>query len=94
MLQGCRSVDEFKRLNKINKGTYGVVYRAREKKTREIVALKRVKMEKEREVVDVKEVVVGSSLDSIFMVMEYMEHDLRGLMESMQRHLVRVKLNA
>jgi cell division cycle 2-like len=105
MLQGCRSVDEFERLNKINEGTYGVVYRARDKRTGEIVALKKVKMEKEREgfpltslreinillsfhhpsIVDVKEVVVGSSLDSIFMVMEYMEHDLKGVMEAMKQ---------
>ncbi|XP_073006685.1 cyclin-dependent kinase G-2-like isoform X2 [Typha latifolia] len=105
MLQGCRSVDEFERLNKIDEGTYGVVYRARDKKTSEVVALKKVKMEKEREgfpltslreinillsfhhpsVVDVKEVVVGSSLDSIFMVMEYMEHDLKALMETMKQ---------
>ncbi|URE39270.1 cyclin-dependent kinase [Musa troglodytarum] len=49
MLQGCRSVDEFERLNKIDEGTYGVVYRAKDKKSREIVALKKVKMEKERE---------------------------------------------
>uniref|UniRef100_A0A6N2MXG8 Protein kinase domain-containing protein n=1 Tax=Salix viminalis TaxID=40686 RepID=A0A6N2MXG8_SALVM len=79
--------------------------RSRDKKTGEIVALKKVKMEKEREgfpltslreinillsfhhpsIVDVKEVVVGSNLDSIFMVMEYMEHDLKGLMESMRQ---------
>lgn len=105
MLQGCRSVDEFERLNKIDEGTYGVVYRARDKITGDIVALKKVKMEKEREgfpltslreinillsfhhpsIVDVKEVVVGSSLDSIFMVMEYMEHDLKGLMETMKQ---------
>ncbi|GFP88360.1 cyclin-dependent kinase g-2 [Phtheirospermum japonicum] len=105
MLQGCRSVDEFERLNKIDEGTYGVVFRARDKKTGEIVALKKVKMEKEREgfpltslreinillsvdhpsIVDVKEVVVGSSLDSIFMVMEYMEHDLKALMETMKQ---------
>ncbi|KAG7029247.1 Cyclin-dependent kinase G-2 [Cucurbita argyrosperma subsp. argyrosperma] len=104
MLQGCRSVDEFERLNKIDEGTYGVVYRARDKKTGEIVALKKVKMEKEREgfpltalreinillsfhhpsIIDVKEVVVGNSLDSIFMAMEYMEHDLKGLMETMK----------
>ncbi|KGN51693.1 cyclin-dependent kinase G-2 isoform X1 [Cucumis sativus] len=105
MLQGCRSVDEFERLNKIDEGTYGVVYRARDKKSGEVVALKKVKMEKEREgfpmtslreinillsfhhpsIVDVKEVVVGSSLDSIFMVMEYMEHDLKALMETMKQ---------
>jgi cell division cycle 2-like len=105
MLQGCRSVDEFERLNKINEGTYGVVYRARDKKSGEIVALKKVKMEKEKEgfpmtslreinillsfhhpsIVDVKEVVVGSTMDSIFMVMEYMEHDLKGVMETMKQ---------
>ncbi|KAL5998167.1 hypothetical protein ACLOJK_009105 [Asimina triloba] len=105
MLQGCRSVDEFERLNKIDEGTYGVVYRARDKKTDKVVALKKVKMEKEKEgfpltslreinillsfhhpsIVDVKEVVVGSNLDSIFMVMEYMEHDLKALMETMKQ---------
>ncbi|KAJ0493584.1 putative protein-serine/threonine kinase CMGC-CDK-PITSLRE family [Helianthus annuus] len=105
MLQGCRSVDEFERLNKIDEGTYGVVFRAKDKKTGEIVALKKVKMEKEREgfpltslreinillsfnhpsIVDVKEVVVGRNLDSIFMVMEYMEHDLKALMETMKQ---------
>ncbi|KAI4383599.1 hypothetical protein MLD38_009415 [Melastoma candidum] len=105
MFLGCRSVDEFERLNKIDEGTYGVVFRARDKKTGEVVALKKVKMEKEREgfpltslreinillsfhhpsIVDVKEVVVGSNLDSIYMVMEYMEHDLKGLMEAMKQ---------
>ncbi|KAG9439331.1 hypothetical protein H6P81_019496 [Aristolochia fimbriata] len=105
MLRGCRSVDEFEKLNKIDEGTYGVVFRARDKKTDDIVALKKVKMAKEREgfpltslreinillsfhhpsIVDVKEVVVGSDLNQIFMVMEYMEHDLKGLMETMKQ---------
>lgn len=49
MLQGCRSVEEFQCLNRIEEGTYGVVYRAKDKKTDEIVALKRLKMEKEKE---------------------------------------------
>ncbi|XP_030440184.2 cyclin-dependent kinase G-2 [Syzygium oleosum] len=106
MLDSCRSVFEYERLNKINEGTYGVVYRARDKKTGEIVALKKVKMNKQdsdggfpltslREinillslnhpsVVGVKEVVMGDA-DSIFMVMEYMEHDLKGLMETRKR---------
>ncbi|KAH8042148.1 hypothetical protein HPB51_021232 [Rhipicephalus microplus] len=48
-IQGCRSVEEFHCLNRIEEGTYGVVYRARDKKTDEIVALKRLKMEKEKE---------------------------------------------
>jgi cell division cycle 2-like protein len=104
MLQGCRSVDEFKRLNTINEGTYGVVSRAEDLETGETVALKRVKMENEREgfpltslreinillsfhhpsIVDVKEIVVGSG-DSTYMVMEYMEHDLKAVMESMKQ---------
>lgn len=32
-LQGCRSVEEFQCLNRIEEGTYGVVYRAKDKKT-------------------------------------------------------------
>ncbi|KAK7080185.1 hypothetical protein SK128_020452, partial [Halocaridina rubra] len=48
-IMGCRSVDEFECLNRIEEGTYGVVYRAREKATNQIVALKRLKMEKEKE---------------------------------------------
>ena len=36
-LQGCRSVEEFQCLNKIEEGAYGVVYRAQDKKTSEIL---------------------------------------------------------
>jgi cell division cycle 2-like protein len=32
-IEGCRNVDEFMCLNRIEEGTYGVVYRARDKKT-------------------------------------------------------------
>lgn len=35
-------------------------------------------------VLDVREVVVGSGLKSVFMVMEFLEHDLRVLMENMR----------
>jgi cell division cycle 2-like protein len=35
-------------------------------------------------IVRVKEVVMGD-LDSVFMVMEYMEHDLKGLMQAMKQ---------
>ena len=78
--------------------------RARDKVTGEIVALKKVKMDQEKEgfpitslrevkvlmnykhpyIVDVKEIVVGRNLDSIFIVMEYLDHDLKGLMETMK----------
>uniref|UniRef100_K3YMD2 [RNA-polymerase]-subunit kinase n=1 Tax=Setaria italica TaxID=4555 RepID=K3YMD2_SETIT len=86
MLQGCRSVDEFERLNKINEGTYGKMEKEREgfalTSLREINILLSFH---HPSIVDVKEVVVGSSLDSIFMVMEYMEHDLKGVMETMKQ---------
>lgn len=32
-IQGCRSVEEFNCLNRIEEGTYGVVYRAKDKKS-------------------------------------------------------------
>ncbi|CAH8325581.1 unnamed protein product [Eruca vesicaria subsp. sativa] len=106
MLLGSRSVNGFQKLNKINEGTYGIVYRARDEKTKEIVALKKIKMKEDRyeeeygfpltslreinillscnhpSIVNVKEVVVGGKNDSdVYMVMEHLEHDLKGLME-------------
>ncbi|KAL5717712.1 cyclin-dependent kinase [Ranunculus cassubicifolius] len=104
----CRSVHDFERIRKIGSGTYGVVFQARDKKTGEIVALKKVKMEKEREgfpitslreinilvslrhpsVVEVKEVVVEEDVKrgkfETYLVMEYIEHDLKGLMDTMK----------
>ncbi|KAK9788429.1 hypothetical protein WJX73_000565 [Symbiochloris irregularis] len=109
MLTGCRNVHHYQRLNKISEGTYGVVYRAREKTKDTICALKKVIMPREgpasrdgfpltalREVnvllsiyhpniVNVTEVVVGESLDAVFMVMEYMDHELKFLMEQMKQ---------
>lgn len=143
-------------MNRIEEGTYGVVYRAKDKKTGkifsdrclfsasenvfrinkhvliadEIVALKRLKMEKEKEgfpitslreintilkaqhpnIVTVRvrsvfmgadyrslpcvklsflrphqEIVVGSNMDKIYIVMNYVEHDLKSLMETMKQ---------
>ncbi|XP_018111794.1 cyclin-dependent kinase 10 L homeolog isoform X1 [Xenopus laevis] len=45
----CRSVKEFEKLNRIGEGTYGIVYRARDTKSNEIVALKKVRMDKEKD---------------------------------------------
>ena len=44
----CRHVDSFEKLNRIDEGSYGTVYRARDKQTGEIVALKKLKLEKEQ----------------------------------------------
>ncbi|CAG7871201.1 unnamed protein product [Brassica rapa] len=105
MLSGSRDVNEYQKLSKINEGTYGVVYKAKDRKTEEIVALKMIKMNMEDEygfpltslreinillscnhpsIVNVKEVVVGNG-DSVFMVMEHLEHDLRGVMDRMKQ---------
>ena len=46
---GCaRSVADFEKLNRIGEGTYGVVFRARDTHSKEIVALKRVRTEKDK----------------------------------------------
>mmetsp|Transcript_10553 Transcript_10553/g.20863 ORF Transcript_10553/g.20863 Transcript_10553/m.20863 type:complete len:530 (-) Transcript_10553:1157-2746(-) len=47
MMKGCRSVERYEKLNRISEGTYGVVYRAKERETGRICALKRMKLEQE-----------------------------------------------
>ncbi|KAJ1919426.1 hypothetical protein H4219_002018 [Mycoemilia scoparia] len=101
----CRKVDDcYQKLNHIDEGTYGLVFRAKDKHTGDIVALKQLKLGKEatgfpitslREIhtlllakhpniVNVKEIVVGDKSSSIFIVMEYVEHDLKVLMQEMK----------
>lgn len=45
----CRSINSFEKLNQIGEGTYGVVYRARDKESGEVVAVKKMRMEQEKE---------------------------------------------
>jgi len=100
----CRFVTEFEKMNRIGEGTYGIVYRARDTKTGEIVALKKMRMEREKDgipvsalreitilldcnhenIVPMKEIAVGRSLESMFLVMEYCEQDLASLLDNMQ----------
>jgi cell division cycle 2-like len=47
-IRSARSVYSYERLNQIEEGSYGVVFRAREKATRDIVALKKLKLEEEK----------------------------------------------
>ena len=42
-------LDEFQKLEKISEGTYGVVYKARDKITDQFVALKKIRLETESE---------------------------------------------
>lgn len=48
VLTGCRSVENYEKLNRISEGSYGVVYRARDRITGDIVALKKLKLEQEQ----------------------------------------------
>ena len=100
----CRNVDRFERLNHIEEGSYGVVSRARDTETGEIVALKRLKLNKEKNgfpvtslreirtlmgarhphVVNIREVVMGDEIDQVYIVMDFIEHDLKTLMENMR----------
>lgn len=47
--QPQQSLSTYEKLGRIGEGTYGVVYRARDKKTNEIVALKKVRMDREKD---------------------------------------------
>ncbi|KAF9963739.1 Cyclin-dependent kinase 11B [Modicella reniformis] len=105
VLTGCRSVENYEKLNRISEGTYGVVYRARDRLTGEIVALKKLKLDQEKNgfpitslreiytlllakhphIVNVREIVVGDKLTQIFIVMDFIEHDLKELMSGMKQ---------
>lgn len=102
LIEGCDSIENYFYLNKIHEGVYGIVFRAKDKITNEIYAIKKVKLNKDQKegfpitsireinillslkhpnIVNLKEVAVGSSLDKIYVVMEYIEHELKDLMD-------------
>lgn len=102
-IQPSRSVYCYERLNQIEEGSYGVVFRARDKETGDIVALKKLKLDEEKHgfpitalreinalmscrhenVVHIREVVVGDTLTQVFVVMDFIEHDLKTLLTLM-----------
>ncbi|EDN05018.1 protein kinase [Histoplasma capsulatum] len=99
----CRHVDNFERLNRIEEGSYGLVSRAKELATGDIVALKRLKMEnchdgfpitglreiqillesRHTNIVHLREVVMGNGMDDVYLVMDFVEHDLKTLLDHM-----------
>ncbi|KAI6243474.1 putative serine/threonine-protein kinase [Aphelenchoides fujianensis] len=112
-IRGCRSIDEFRLLNRVSEGTFGVVFRAEERQTKDVVALKQLKMEREREgfpitslreinmlmkcrrhpnVVGLREIVTDATGEKIYLVMEFVEHDLRALMRQLEHRRKRFTL--
>ncbi|GAB1603554.1 cyclin-dependent kinase 12-like isoform X1 [Argonauta hians] len=107
---GERCVDVFRKICQIGEGTYGQVYKAEDTFSGELVALKKVRLENEKEgfpitavreikilrqlnhpnIVNLKEIVTDKqdALDfrkdkgAFYLVFEYMDHDLMGLLES------------
>ena len=98
--RGCRSVAVYRPIHAIDEGTYGKVFLAEDRVTKERVAIKQIKFDAVsanegfpltalREVgtllelsghpniVRAREMVVGSSLDKVYMVMDYMPHNAK-----------------
>ncbi|KAL1967052.1 hypothetical protein VTN77DRAFT_3576 [Rasamsonia byssochlamydoides] len=100
----CRHVDNYERLNHIEEGSYGLVSRAKDVVTGEIVALKKLKIENSPDgfpvtglreiqtlqqarhpnIVNLREVVMGNNMDDVYLVMDFLEHDLKTLLEDMR----------
>ncbi|CAF0909690.1 unnamed protein product, partial [Didymodactylos carnosus] len=106
---GDRNVDMYEILAKIGEGTYGEVFKARDKQTGELCALKKVRLENEKEgfpitavreiqilrqlthenIVNLKELVMDARTisdirndTSFYLVFEYCDHDLFGILDS------------
>ncbi|PWY99180.1 Pkinase-domain-containing protein [Testicularia cyperi] len=91
--------EAYESINQVGEGTYGQVFKARSERTGIYVALKKIRMEGEREgfpitamreikllqalrhenIVRLHEIMV-TTRGSIYMVFEYMEHDLNGIL--------------
>eukprot|EP00049_Salpingoeca_infusionum_P027717 m.33895 g.33895 ORF g.33895 m.33895 type:complete len:257 (-) comp9693_c0_seq1:784-1554(-) len=109
---GCRHIDVYEKLNRIDEGTFGVVFRVKDKGTGEVFAVKKLKLHKERDgfpitalreintllkvnhenIVNVRELVVGDTMDDVFIVMEFVEHDLKALLETMDKPPLRAEV--
>ncbi len=44
-----RTIDRYSKLEKIGEGTYGVVYKARDRVSQEVIALKKIRLDAEEE---------------------------------------------
>jgi serine/threonine protein kinase len=97
------TVSSFQKLEKIGEGTYGIVYKAKDKNTGKLVALKKIRPESENEgipattireilllknlkhstIIDLQEII--HSEDKMYLVFEYVETDLKKLIDDFSR---------
>lgn len=121
---GCRRIeDAYERINHLGQGTYGDVFRAKDRETGEIVAVKRIKMETDNKegfpitalreikilsklaasdetingellranIIKLREIVRSDGHESnnkkgsVYMVFDYMDHDMAGLLDRANR---------
>ncbi|KAI8378004.1 kinase-like domain-containing protein [Radiomyces spectabilis] len=88
----------FEKIGQVGQGTYGKVYKVKNCKTGQLMALKRIRMGSEKEgfpitamreikllqklkherVVELQQIMVAKG--SVYMVLEYMDHDLSGIL--------------
>lgn len=98
LIKTVRPVEIYQRSQQVGEGTYGKVYKAKNEITDEFVALKKLRLETEREgfpITAIREIKLLQSFDhknvisllemmvehnQIFMIFDYMEHDLTGLL--------------
>ncbi|VDN32407.1 unnamed protein product [Gongylonema pulchrum] len=79
---GCSTVEKYEIKTQVGEGTYGQVYKAQDKFTNEVVALKKVRLENEKEGFPITAVREIKILRAFYLVFEYLDHDLMGILES------------
>uniref|UniRef100_A0AAQ4S8C6 cyclin-dependent kinase n=1 Tax=Gasterosteus aculeatus aculeatus TaxID=481459 RepID=A0AAQ4S8C6_GASAC len=67
-------MDTFQKVEKIGEGTYGVVYKAKNKVTGETVALKKIRLDTLRDVIHTE--------NKLYLVFEFLHQDLKKFMDS------------
>jgi len=66
LLGNARCVSDFEKLHQIGEGTYGTVFKAKDKKTKEIFAIKKVRLHKDNDgfpITSLREISILSDLN-------------------------------
>jgi len=102
-----RDIGCFDLISKIDEGTFGIVFRTKDRSSGYSFALKKVKLidknficglpvnsireinimslQKQINIVGLIEVLVGNTMNNVYIVLEFMEHDLKIIMEKMMK---------